>query len=317
MQRLYGQLYFDDVASQSDLAASIQEDHELIMATADGRVRFEARDEGIVARISSPPDLPVVYPVRETHFSGPAKAVLMDLDGTTILSEEYWISAIEDTVRLLLQDENFAFSEEDLPHVAGYSTREHLEYCLEKYQIDATINDALQLNADVMQERFRELERNPGSPLLKPSPGLREFLLTLKESRVKIGLVTSASERKALLEIRSVFSQIGLGDPLEFYDTIITAGSFGCEKACSTLGSLASKPHPWLYLEAARTGLGFADQDRDRIIGIEDSAAGVISLKLAGFAAIGMKDGNIASSGLRPLLHAECEFLPDLLPILL
>ena len=81
------------------------------------------------ALVKVPADFPVRYPLRETTFAKPAKAVLMDLDGTTVLSEHYWIDAIRVTVSRVLGDSSFRFSAADLPHVSGYSTREHLAYC--------------------------------------------------------------------------------------------------------------------------------------------------------------------------------------------
>lgn len=317
MQRIYGQMYKELESCQNDLVLCPPEDNEWVLSTTDGRVKFIGKDSEVFAEVRAPRHLPVLYPVRSTPFQRPAKAVLMDLDGTTILSEEFWVDAIQDTVRLLLRNKAFVFSPEDLPHVAGYSTREHLQYCLKQYEIEATLDHAVQMNEAVIEERLKQVEEDPSSPLLKPSPGLKEFLLTLKERGVKIALVTSAAERKALIEIRSVFMQLKLGDPLEFYDTIFTAGSSGSSYKVSTLGSLASKPHPWLYAEAASIGLGLSDEEREHVIGIEDSAAGVLALKLAGFAAVGMTGGNIESSGVRPLLHAECTFLPALLPLLL
>ena len=317
MQVLYGRMYFEDATCQNDLIPYTTDNNESALATADGRVEFLKRNGEVMALVKSPPDYPIYYPVRSTPFSGSARGILMDLDGTTILSEEFWVGAIEETVGLLLNDPGFKFTPDDLPHVVGYSTREHLQYCIGKYKIETTIKKALKMNSVVSEARLSQLEQNEGSSLLKASPGLKEFLIALKDHGIKIGLVTAASERKALIEIRSVFRELDLGDPLDFYDTIITAGNSGGKFKVSTLGSLASKPHPWLYAEAARVGLGLGEEEREHIIGIEDSAAGVISLKLAGFAAIGMKEGNITSSGVRPLLHAECEYLPDLLPLLI
>ncbi len=57
-------------------------------------------------------------------------------------------------------------------------------------------------------------------------------------------------------EIVSAFEVMGMGDPFDFYDAIITAGTaFGRGKA-GTVSELAMKPHPWLYAETARVGLG-------------------------------------------------------------
>jgi hypothetical protein len=64
-----------------------------------------------------------------------------------------------------------------------------------------------------------------------------------------------------------------------------------------TLGEFSPKPHPWLYAECSRAGLGIAAEKRFHVVGIEDSGAGICSLELAGFAPIGITGGNIIESG--------------------
>jgi beta-phosphoglucomutase-like phosphatase (HAD superfamily) len=74
-----------------------------------------------------------------------------------------------------------------------------------------------------------------------------------------------------------------------------------------TLGELSPKPHPWLYAETARVGLGIEPADRHHVVGIEDSGAGICSILLAGFAPIGFAGGNIDASGTRELCTAYCQ----------
>lgn len=95
----------------------------ILLETKDGRVQFIGQGNERFALVKVPADFPVRYPLRETTFAKPAKAVLMDLDGTTVLSEHYWIDAIRVTVSRVLGDSSFRFSAADLPHVSGYSTR--------------------------------------------------------------------------------------------------------------------------------------------------------------------------------------------------
>ena len=52
-----------------------------------------------------------------------------------------------------------------------------------------------------------------------------------------------------------------MGNPLDFYDAIITAGDRLTKGQTGTLGELAPKPHPWLYAETAYVGLAM---DRGR-----------------------------------------------------
>jgi beta-phosphoglucomutase-like phosphatase (HAD superfamily) len=77
--------------------------------------------------------------------------------------------------------------------------------------------------------------------------------------------------------------------------------------AVGTLGELSPKPHPWLYAEVCRVGLGIGFEERFNVIGLEDSGAGVCSIRLAGFAPIGIAEGNIIESGTKSLCNHYCE----------
>jgi beta-phosphoglucomutase-like phosphatase (HAD superfamily) len=107
-----------------------------------------------------------------------------------------------------------------------------------------------------------------------------------------------------------------MGKPEDFYDAIITAGFPLQNGSAGTLGELSPKPHPWLYAETARVGLGISFADRYSVIGIEDSGAGVCSIKLAGFAAIGIAGGNIEESGTKQLCNFYCNNFEEILKIL-
>jgi len=152
---------------------------------------------------------------------------------------------------------------------------------------------------EIMQGRGRE-------GAFQPSPGLKDFLLELKSMRIKIGLVTSGLYEKAWPEIVSAFRTLKMGDPAEFYDAIITAGYPLRKGQAGTLGELSPKPHPWLYAEACRVGLGIPFERRHHVVGIEDSGAGVCSIRLAGFATIGLAGGNIIESGTKALCTSYC-----------
>ncbi|GAG95669.1 unnamed protein product [marine sediment metagenome] len=72
----------------------------------------------------------------------PIKAVLMDLDGTSVKSESFWIWIIQLTTSSLLDDPKFELEESDMPYVSGNSVSEHLKYCIKKYCPDKTIEQA-------------------------------------------------------------------------------------------------------------------------------------------------------------------------------
>lgn len=270
---------------------------QAIGRTGDGKVEFIGFESQTLAWVGSSMGYPAYYPVLPV-LEGPVEAVLMDLDGTTVHSEEFWVWIIEKSIASLLDNPRFTLEESDLPYVSGHSVSEHLQYGIRKYCPDKTVEEArchYFRHTDREMKLIMEGKGRPGA--FRPSPGIKEFLLGLKAMGVRIGLVTSGLYEKAWPEILDAFRTLELGDPREFYDAIITAGFALRKGEAGTLGELSPKPHPWLYAETARVGLGFPPERRGNVVGIEDSGAGICSIRLAGFAPLGIEGGNIAASG--------------------
>jgi beta-phosphoglucomutase-like phosphatase (HAD superfamily) len=283
-----------------------------IAATGDGKVEFICFEKKSLALVNSSLGYLAYYPVHAVQMQKPLKAVLMDLDGTSVRSEEFWIWIIEKTTASLLDDPRFQLQESDIPFVSGHSVSEHLTHCINKYCPDKTVEAARDLYFRHTHFELDEIVQGRGRPdAFTPSEGLAEFLSTLKERGIKIGLVTSGLYEKAWPEILNAFETLGLGDPRDFYDAIITAGFPLRQGSPGTLGELAPKPHPWLYAETARVGLGIEFADRNSVVGIEDSGAGVCSIRLAGFPTIGVGGGNIIASGTRELCCHYCKNLNE------
>lgn len=274
-----------------------------VKCTADRKVEFVTHENGKqFALVKSAMGYPAYYPVHDVQIEKPLKAVLMDLDGTTVHSEHFWIWIIEQTTASLLGDPKFELEGSDEPHVSGHSVSEHLQYCIDKYCPDKSVEEARKWYFKHTNFEMNEIMEGRGKPnAFTPSPGIKDFLYELKDMGVKIGLVTSGLYEKAWPEILDAFKTLGMDDPKEFYDAIITAGHAIRLGEPGTLGELSPKPHPWLYAEAARVGLGIPFEDRHSVVGIEDSGAGVLSLMLAGFAPLGISGGNIVDSGTQSL----------------
>lgn len=288
-----------------------------ILATGDGKVEFLAYADHTLAYVKSSLGYPAYYPVHPTELKKPIKAVLMDLDGTTVRSEQFWIWIIEQTTASLLDNPQFTLEEADLPFVSGHSVSEHLKYCINKYCPDKSVAAARQF---YFEHTFREMkaiaEGRGRKRAFTPTPGVQNFLFALKANRIKIGLVTSGLYEKAYPEILSAFDTLGMGDPRAFYDCIITAGFPLRKGEVGTLGELSPKPHPWLYAEVGRVGLGIPFQDRAHVVGIEDSGAGVCSIRLAGYTCIGIAGGNIVASGTKTLCDHYCETFDEIMALL-
>ena len=288
-----------------------------ITATADGKVEFIAFDGHTLAYVKSAMGYPAYYPVHPVSLEKPVKAVLMDLDGTSVRSESFWIWIIQQTIASVLGNPKFELEDADLPYVSGHSVSEHLQYGLGKYCPGKTVEEARRFYFEHTDREMRAILEGRGKQgAFTPSPGLKEFLLALKARNIKIGLVTSGLHQKAWPEIVSAFDALGMGDPATFYDAIVTAGFAIRKGEPGTLGELSPKPHPWLYAETCRVGLGIPFEERNAVVGIEDSGAGVCSIRLAGFPVIGFAGGNIPESGTRGLCLHYAHTFEEILAII-
>ncbi|MDR2898480.1 MAG: HAD family phosphatase [Spirochaetaceae bacterium] len=288
-----------------------------ILATGDGKIELIVFADHTLVWVNSDMGSPAWYPLRPVTLQRPVKAVLMDLDGTTVHSEEFWIWIIQKTICSVLKDEHFELAAEDTPFVSGHSVSEHLQYCLKKYAPHASLQEARAFYTEHTKQEMDNIMNGCGKPgAFTPAPGIKPFLLALKERGIKIGLVTSGLYRKAWPEILSAFDTLGLGDPADFYDCIITAGQPLGEGEPGTMGELEAKPHPWLYAEVARVGLGIPSEERGQVIGIEDSGAGVCAVRLAGYYTVGIASGNIVQSGTLGMCNSYCRDFEEILRLI-
>ncbi|MCO6452245.1 MAG: HAD family phosphatase [Caldilineales bacterium] len=289
-----------------------------IAATGDGKIEFIGYADYTLALVHSSLGYPAYYPVRPIELRRPVKAVLMDLDGTSVHSESFWIWIIQMTIASLLANPGFELEASDLPYVSGHSVSEHLQYGIAKYCPGHSLDDARRFYFEHTHREMQAILDGHGrQDAFQPAPGLKEFLLELKSAGVRIALVTSGLYEKAYPEILSAFQTLGMGRPEDFYDAIITAGFPLRRGEVGTMGELAPKPHPWLYAEACRVGLGIPFEERFHVVGLEDSGAGVCSIRLAGFTPIGIAGGNIVESGTAALCSQMCDQLPSALQIIL
>lgn len=276
-----------------------------------GNVVFTERDGNLYGNLTNY-GVNASYMIKPVDFCGSAKTILMDLDGTTLTSEEFWVFVIEQTMQKLLGDVEFSLEEADIPFVSGFTTVDHLNYCLNKYSPDKDINSAIEYYHETAEFQLEEIMQGRGRiDAFKPAEGLKEFLTEVKRRKIKIGLATSGLDYKAIPEIVAAFRALNMGDPRNYYDAIITGGRRKDVGDYGTLGEVASKPHPWIYTELAYLGLKVTDPTT--VIGIEDSAAGVLSLRFSGFPVVGLNSGNITQSGLDCLCCKKVNKLEEIL----
>jgi len=288
-----------------------------VLTPADRRVEFIVFDDRTIAYVGSGLGYPAYYPVHPVAIERPVRAVVMDLDGTTVRSEPFWVWMIEQSVASLLGDPAFRLEDADLPFVSGFSVSEHLQYCLRKYCPDRTVEEARRHYFEHTHREMQAILDGRGrADAFVPAPGVKDFLLALKADGVRIAVATSGLYEKAWPELVAAFRTMGLGDPRAFYDAIVTAGFPLRHGEVGTLGELSPKPHPWLYAEASRVGLGIPFAERHHVVGIEDSGAGVCAIRLAGFAAIGVTGGNILESGTATLCQHVCHDFAEVLALI-
>ena len=152
-----------------------------VAATGDSKVEFVAFADHTLAYVRSALGYPAYYPVHPVALERPVRAVLMDLDGTSVRSERFWIWIIEQTTAGLLGDPRFALEASDLPYVSGHSVSEHLEHCIRKYCPDRTVEEARAAYFEHTRREMRAILDGRGrADAFVPAPGLKEFLLTLK-----------------------------------------------------------------------------------------------------------------------------------------
>lgn len=277
-------------------------------------VEFLEKDGKMYGRVTGS-GVTADYEIKPVQPKAPIEAILMDLDGTTVTSEEFWIYIIERTMQELVCDKTFKLEEADVPYVSGFTTADHLQYCINKYFPNESLSKANEIYHKVAKAELDEILNGRGnSEAFKPTENLKEFLYEIKRRNIKIGLVTSGLDYKAIPEIVAVFRTLDMGDPLEFYDAIITGGHRKDTHEYGSLGEIAAKPHPWVYTETAYMGLKI--KNPDRVLGIEDSAAGVMALRFAGFPVVGLNAGNIAKSGLDSLCCKKVDKLSEILELL-
>ena len=182
----------------------------------------------------------------DTH---PLKAVLFDMDGTLVDTEELWWEAVEQVA----STRGYALSDADLPDVLGRPV-EHVAALLRR----ATGSSLASLAADL----HREFASRVSGPIVV-RPGAVGLLDRLPSHGIAIGLV-SASPRSI---VNTVLRALGA----DRFAVSVTADD-----------TEHTKPAPDPYLLAARV-LGVPPA---ACVAIEDSPAGVRSAESAGCAVL-------------------------------
>lgn len=184
-------------------------------------------------------------------------AFIFDLDGVITDTAEYHFLAWQ----ALANDIHISFSRKDNEQLKGISRMESLEMILE---MGGRTGDFSEIEKEVLAAKKNEhyltlIQRISPDDIL---PGMKEFITTIREKRIKIGLASASKNAFTVMEA------LGLKDD---FDVIVDANTIK-----------NGKPHPEVFLTAAKL-LGVP---ANNCIGVEDAVAGVEAIKSAGMFAV-------------------------------
>jgi beta-phosphoglucomutase len=190
------------------------------------------------------------------------EAVIFDLDGVLTDTAHYHFLAWQRLANSL----DIKFDETDNEHLKGIDRMGSLELILGDTAHLYSLEQKLAL-ADEKNIFYQKLivDMSPRDIL----PGALSALHLVKSSKLKIGLASVSKNAFTVIE------RLGI---TEMFDDIVDAATIN-----------KSKPDPEIFLTAA-AHLGIAPA---RCLGIEDSIAGIRSIKSAGMSALGI--GNAAT----------------------
>lgn len=180
-------------------------------------------------------------------------AAVFDLDGLLIDSEPLWREA----ERAVFSTVGIELTDEMCKQTMGLRIDRVVEYWDARFGIGGRSIDEL---ADAIVDEVALLMRQRGQPM----PGVADILDLLRDRGIRLGLASSSPRR--LIEVAVT--------TLEIADRFVTLHS--------ALDETNGKPHPDVYLSAARS-LGVAPQD---CLAFEDSLPGVRSALAAGMTVV-------------------------------
>jgi beta-phosphoglucomutase-like phosphatase (HAD superfamily) len=187
----------------------------------------------------------------------PIDAVIFDMDGVIIDSEDQWLEArIE-----FAQAHGKQWTSEDQRAVMGRSTEDWARIMHQRLQIDLSVEEVMR---EVKARILARLEAN-----LIVLPGALEAI-RLVAGQYPVGLASGSTTEN----IRAMLRLTGMQD---VFQVVVTGDEIA-----------RGKPHPDIYLEAA-TRLNI---EPARCLGIEDSANGIRSLHAAGMKIIAVPSPN-------------------------
>ncbi|WP_063804052.1 HAD-IA family hydrolase [Streptomyces bungoensis] len=183
----------------------------------------------------------------DTPHNHPLQAVLFDMDGTLVDTEELWWQAVQEVASPI----TYQLTDADLPEVLGQAAQHTAAYL---HRVTGGARPAGELRA-ALETCFAALV----SAHVRPLPGALTLLDALADEGVPVGLVTASPRSVADLVLRT-----------------LDAGRFAVSVTADD--TPRTKPAPDPYLTAARR-LG---AEPHACVAVEDTPTGVTSAEAAG-----------------------------------
>lgn len=206
------------------------------------------------------------------------KCIIFDMDGTLIDSEKISIAVW----KKIADEFGIANMEQTITQCIGVKDSESEAIFHRMYGNDFPYQKYRELASDMFH---KEIEKN-GLPV---KPGVYELFQFLKDNHYLIGLASSTPEEI----VRREMASIGL---LNYFHGIM----------CGDMVS-NSKPHPEIYLEAART-LGVRPTD---CYAVEDAPKGILSAYHAGMRTIMVPDFIQPDEALKKIIFRQFQNLSE------
>lgn len=189
------------------------------------------------------------------------QGVLFDMDGVLLESEPFLVQA----AIAMFAEKGVKVEPDEFNPFFGMGEDHLLKGVADKHGIT--------LQPETAKQRTYALYLDAIHGVIKPLPGVHEFLRRCREHRLRIALATSGDLIKASAGLREIY---------------LSESSF--DAVVSGTDIVHKKPHPDVFLEAARR-LGL---EADSCLVIEDALAGVAAAKAAGARCLAVTTNNPA-----------------------